>query len=51
MINGRIESEEETEMARRPIGRFIAHLDYHGEPNHDDDPEDYFIYAKGVRLA
>ena len=39
------------ETTKQPVKRLEAFLVYNGAPDPEDDPADYFIYSKGVRLA
>ena len=40
-------NEESTKLSRN----YESILDYNGAPCSEDDPADYFVYPKGVRLA
>lgn len=51
MIIERMEDEVKTNITKLPIGKFTAYLDYYGEPRQDEDPADFFIHPRGVRLA
>lgn len=44
-------SEESTIFGLNINENYEAFLDYNGEPEQSDDPADYYISLKGVRIA
>lgn len=48
---GRNNDEDKTLFRTQLNTKLTAYLDYNGRPNEDDDPADYYVYPKGVRLA
>lgn len=49
-IGGRYYDDRRVEN-RRPSSRLEAFLVYNGAPDLEDDPADYYIYPRGVRIA
>lgn len=43
--------DKETQLIRSINEQYEAYIDYYGEPHYDDDPADYYVCVKGVRIS